>query len=155
MTSGKGAAAALHLLLVWAVMTGTVPILGFVLVAAAWVGGGTAIVLVLALGVPLMVGLLAITGLPARAVVPMCDATSGRIGWAVMVFFLGTLGVLAGLAAYSEGISLGNAEARIALTGVPYTVVAAFCVPNRWVRLGALAVLAAGVAYGGFVPRGT
>ncbi|GGX47981.1 hypothetical protein [Streptomyces noursei] len=34
---------------------------------------------------------------------------------------------------------------------MPYAVAAAFFVPGRWVRLGALAVLGAAVAHGGFV----
>jgi hypothetical protein len=73
-----------------------------------------------------------------------------RLGWAALVFALGTLGVLAGLAAYSGDVDLGSAGTRVALTGVPYAVAAAFFVPSRWVRLGAVAALAAGVVYGGF-----
>ncbi|GGR70701.1 MULTISPECIES: hypothetical protein [Streptomyces] len=69
-------------------------------------------------------------------------------------FVLGTLGVLAGPAAYDEGVSLGSADIRVALTGVPYAVAAAFFVPNRWVRLGATAALAAAVAYGAFIGPG-
>jgi hypothetical protein len=74
-----------------------------------------------------------------------------RSGWAILVFVLGTLGVLAGLAAYGGDVDLGSAGTRIALTGVPYAVAAAFFVPGRWVRSGALVVLAAGVVYGGLV----
>ncbi|MCX5265670.1 hypothetical protein [Streptomyces sp. NBC_00199] len=90
-------------------------------------------------------------GLPARTVVPLCGSVRQRLGWAVLVFVLGTLGVFAGLTAYSGDVSLGGAGTRVALTGAPYAVAAAFFVPSRWVRSGALAVLAAGVAYGGFV----
>lgn len=103
------------------------------------------------LGVPLTVGLLALAGAPARTVVPLCGSAWQRLGWAVSVFVLGTLGVLAGLAAYGGGVDLGSASTRIVLTGAPYAVAAAFFVPNRWVRLGAVTVLAAGVVYGGFV----
>ncbi|MFH9087680.1 hypothetical protein [Streptomyces sp. NPDC017673] len=142
---------ALHLFLVWAAMATVVPAFGFELVIGAWGGVADATDPVFALGVPLMVGLLATAGIPARTVVPLCGSMPKRLGWAVVVFALGTLGVLAGLAAYAEKVDLGNASTRIALTGVPYAVAAAFFVPSRWVRLGALAVLAAGVAYGGFV----
>jgi hypothetical protein len=99
----------------------------------------------------LAVGLLAAAATPARTVVPLCRAVPQRLGWAVLVFALGTLGVGAGLVAYGEGVDLGSAGARLTLTGVPYAVAAAFFVPNRWVRLGAVAMLAAAVAYGGFL----
>jgi hypothetical protein len=75
----------------------------------------------------------------------------GRLGWAVVVFVLGTLGVLAGVAAYGGDVDLGPAATRIALTGLPYVLAAAFFVPSRGTRLGAAAVLAAGVVYGGLV----
>lgn len=74
MTSGRGTLTALHLLLVWATMTAAMPVLGFELVVTAWGGGAGAAVPVLALGVPLMVGLLAIAGIPARTVVPLCGS---------------------------------------------------------------------------------
>ncbi|MBH1934325.1 hypothetical protein I5Q34_08470 [Streptomyces sp. AV19] len=151
MKSGRGAPAVLHLLLVWALMAAVVPTLGFGLVVTAWGGGAGATVPVFALGVPLALGLLAMAGVPVRTVVPLCGSVPKRLGWAVLVFVLGTLGVLAGLAAYGGDVDLGSASTRIALTGVPYAVAAAFFVPSRRVRLGALAVLAAGVAYGGFV----
>ncbi|MCF1593042.1 hypothetical protein [Streptomyces muensis] len=151
MTSGRAALTALHLLLVWAMTAAMMPVLGFGIVASAWGGGTGATVPVFLLGVPLTVGLLAVAGLPARTVVPLCDSASRRLGWAVLVFVLGTAGVAAGLAAYAADVDLGGAGTRIALTGVPYAVAAAFFVPSRGVRLAALAVLAAGVAYGGFV----
>ncbi|MET9972315.1 hypothetical protein ABZZ80_42140 [Streptomyces sp. NPDC006356] len=151
MTSGRATLTALHLLLVWAMTAAMVPVLGFGIVASAWGGGAGATVPVFLLGVPLTVGLLAAAGLPARTVVPLCGSASGRLGWAALVFVLGTAGVAAGLAAYGADVDLGSASTRIALTGVPYAVAAAFFVPGRGVRLAALAVLAAGVAYGGFV----
>ncbi|MDQ0791686.1 hypothetical protein [Streptomyces sp. B1I3] len=142
---------ALHLFLVWAITAAAVPALAFGLVASAWGGGAGATVPVLLLGVPLVVGLLAMAGSPVRTVVPFCRSAPQRLAWAVLVFVLGTLGVLVGLAAYGGNVDLGNGSTRIALTGVPYVVAAAFFVPSRWVRLGALTVLAAGVAYGAFV----
>ncbi|WP_433446905.1 hypothetical protein ACQPXS_03855 [Streptomyces sp. CA-142005] len=151
MTSGRGALTVLHLFLVWATMAAAMPALGFELVVTAWGGGGGAVVPVLAFGVPLMVGLLALAGIPAKSVVPLCGSVRGRLGWAALVFVLGTLGVLAGLDAYGGHVDLGSAGTRVALTGVPYAVAAALCVPGRWVRLGAVAVLAAGVGYGGFI----
>ncbi|MEV6057379.1 hypothetical protein [Streptomyces sp. NPDC052107] len=151
MTSGRGARTALHLFLVWAMMAAAMPALGFELVVAAWGSSARAAVPVLALGVPLMVGLLAIAGIPARTVVPLCGSVRRRLGWAALVFVLGTLGVLAGLAAYGGNVDLGSAGTRVALTGVPYAVAAAFFVPSRWVRLGAVAVLTAGMGYGGFI----
>ncbi|MEU5302855.1 hypothetical protein ACH4YO_32620 [Streptomyces noursei] len=151
MKSGRGALTALHLLLVWAAMAAVLPALGFGLVLRAWGGGAVATVPLFALGVPLVVGLLATAGIPMRTVVPLCSSVPRRLGWAALVFVLGTLGVLAGLAAYAGGVDLGSAHTRIALAGVPYAVAAAFFVPSRWVRLGALAVLAAAVTYGGFV----
>ncbi|MDO0935126.1 hypothetical protein QQY66_26930 [Streptomyces sp. DG2A-72] len=151
MTRDRGALTALHLLLVWATMTAAVPVLGFGLVVTGWSGGAGVAVLVFLLAVPLTVGLLATAGTPARTVVPLCDSAPGRLGWAALVFVLGTLGVLAGVAAYGGDVDLGSAGTRVALTGVPYAVAAAFFVPDRWVRLGAVAALAAGVVYGGFV----
>ncbi|WP_093804206.1 hypothetical protein [Streptomyces sp. Wb2n-11] len=151
MTSSRGALTALHLFLVWATMTAAVPTLGFGLLMMAWGGGTAAVVLLFALGVPLAVGLLAMAGIPARTVVPLCGSVPQRLGWAMLVFVLGTLGVLAALAAYHEDVDLGSASTRIVLTGTPYGVAAAFFVPNRWVRLGAVAALAAGTAYGGFI----
>ncbi|WP_392838886.1 hypothetical protein [Streptomyces sp. LN500] len=74
MTSGRGTLTALHLLLVWVTMTAAMPVLGFELVVTAWGGGAGAAVPVLALGVPLMVGLLAIAGIPAKTVVPLCGS---------------------------------------------------------------------------------
>ncbi|MEV6612986.1 hypothetical protein AB0N31_03660 [Streptomyces sp. NPDC051051] len=106
---------------------------------------------VFALSVPLTVGLLAMAGTPARTVVPLCGSVPQRLGWATLVFVLGTPGVLTGLAAHGEDVDLGGAGTRIASTGAPYAVAAAFFVPNRWVRLGAVAALAAGVACAGFV----
>ncbi|MET9593005.1 hypothetical protein ABZY45_18910 [Streptomyces sp. NPDC006516] len=151
MTSGRRAGTALHLFLVWATMSAAVPVLGFGLLAAAWGGGAGMAAPLLLLGVPLTVGLLATAGVPVRTVVPSCSSARQRIGWAVLVFVLGTAGVLAGVAAYGGDVDLGSAGTRFALTGVPYAVAAAFFVPGRWVRLGAVAVLAAGVAYGGFL----
>ncbi|MFE7274765.1 hypothetical protein [Streptomyces sp. NPDC057623] len=151
MTSDRRGLAAVHLLLVWAMMTAAVPVLGFGVVMASWGGGTGAAVPTLAVGVPLSVGLLSMAGVPARSLVPLCGSVSGRLGWAVMVFVIGTLGVVAGLFAYGGDVDLGSAGTRVALTGVPYAVAAAFFVPSRWVRLGAVAVLAAGVVYGGFV----
>ncbi|MEF3111923.1 hypothetical protein [Streptomyces chrestomyceticus] len=151
MNSDRRPLTALHLFLVWALTAAVVPTLGFGLVLSNWGGGAGATVPVFALGVPLTVCLLAAAGLPARTVVPLCGSASQRLGWAVLVFVLGTLGVLGGLAAYFGDVDLGSASIRIALTGVPYAVAAAFFVPSRWVRLGALAVLASAVAYGGFV----
>ncbi|MFJ2738265.1 hypothetical protein ACIO3O_01215 [Streptomyces sp. NPDC087440] len=148
---GRGALTALHLVLVWAAMAAVTPAFGFGLLVSGWGGGAGAAVLLAALGLPVLVGLLAVTALPVRAVVPLCGSRRGRLGWAVLVFLLGTSGVLAGVAAYSEQVDLGSAGTRIALAGVPYALVAAFFVPGPWVRLGAVAVLAAGVAYGGFI----
>jgi hypothetical protein len=151
MTSGRGTLTVLHLLLVWATMAVAVPTLGFGLVMVGWGGGMGAAATALVFGVPLTVLLLATAGLPARTVVPMCDSARGRLGWAVLVFVLGTLGVLAGVAAYGGEVDLGSAGTRIALTGVPYAVAAAFLVPDRRLRLGAMAVLVLAVVYGGFV----
>ncbi|MEV8386034.1 hypothetical protein AB0P44_34675 [Streptomyces chartreusis] len=143
--------AALHLLLVWATMTAAVPVLGFGLLVTGWGGGTEAAVPAFVLGAPLTVGLLAVAGMSARTVVPLCGSVAGRLGWAVLVFFLGTVGVAAGFAAYGADVDLGSAGTRVALTGVPYAVAAAFFVPSRWVRLGAGAALAICVTYGGFL----
>lgn len=151
MTSGRGALTVVHLLLVWATMAVVVPMLGFGVVMTSWGGGPGAVAAVFALGMPLAVGLLAVAGVPARSVVPLCSSAARRFGWAVLVFVLGTLGVLAGVAAYGGDVDLGSAGTRVALTGAPYAVAAAFFVPSRWVRLGAVAALAVGVVYGGFV----
>ncbi|MFE4519173.1 hypothetical protein ACFRMQ_33885 [Kitasatospora sp. NPDC056783] len=151
MDNGKGALMALHLFLVWATMTLAAPVLGFTVVGTAWGGGPGAALTVLAVGVPLAVLLLSVMGMPVRTVVPLCGSVPRRLLWAVLVFALGTLGVLAGVAAYGKEVGLGDGGTRIALTGVPYAVAAAFFVPGRWVRLGALAVLATAVAYGGFL----
>ncbi|MFC8242111.1 hypothetical protein [Streptomyces chartreusis] len=117
-------------------MTAAVPVLGFGLVVTAWGGGAEAAAPAFVLGAPLTVGLLAVAGISARTVVPLCGSVAGRLGWAVLVFFLGTIGVAAGLAAYGADVDLGSAGTRVALTGVPYAVAAAFFVPSRWVRLG-------------------
>ncbi|MFF4713246.1 hypothetical protein ACFY2V_17900 [Streptomyces eurythermus] len=154
MTSDRGTQTALHLLLVWVLMAVAMPVLGFALLASAWTSGTGALVPVLALGVPLSVVLLFAAGAPVRTVVPLCASAPKRLGWAALVFVLGTLGVLAGLAVYDDGVRLGSASTRIALTGAPYAVAAAFFVPNRWVRLGATVALAAAVAYGGFIGPG-
>ncbi|MEU3788565.1 hypothetical protein [Streptomyces fructofermentans] len=151
MTSGRRTLTALHLLLVWAVTAVAVPTLGLGLVMSAWGGGGVGAAPVLLLGVPLTVGLLATAGIPARTVVPLCDSVGRRLGWAVLVLLLGTLGVVAGVAAYGGDVDLGSAATRIALTGAPYAVAAAFFVPSGWVRAGAVVVLAAAVVYGGAV----
>lgn len=152
MTSGRRRAlTALHLFMVWAMMAAVLPTFGFGLMASAWSGGAGATAPVFAVGVPLTVGVLATAGIPVRTVVPLCASVPRQLAWAALVFVLGTLGVLAGLAAYGGEVDLGSALTRIALTGVPYDVVAAFFVPSRWVRLGAVAALAAGVAYGAFV----
>ncbi|MEV5986114.1 hypothetical protein AB0L85_13965 [Streptomyces sp. NPDC052051] len=151
MTSDRQTSTALHLLLVWAMMTAAVPMLGFGMLVAGWTNGVGAAVPVFLFGALLAVCLLSLAGLPVHTVVPLCGTQPKRLGWAVLVFVLGTLGVLAGLAAYGKGVDLGSAGMRYALTGVPYVVVAAFFVPSRWVRWGAVAALAAGVAYGGFV----
>ncbi|MFF2625437.1 hypothetical protein ACFVUN_06660 [Kitasatospora griseola] len=151
MTSSRGALTALHLFLVWATTAVMVPTIGVGLLAVAWVGGTGAAMLVFAVGAPFMVSLLAAVGKQARTVVPLCGSAPQRLRWAAWVFGLGTVGVLAGFAAYSKGVDLGSAGARVALTGVPYAVAAAVFVPGWWVRPAALAALAAGVAYGGFV----
>ncbi|MFQ3558083.1 hypothetical protein QZN11_15005 [Streptomyces gramineus] len=151
MTDGRGAPVALHLFLVWATATATVPVLGFGLFLTGWTAGTGAALFVLVWAVPLLVGVLTLVGGSARTLVPLCGSVRGRLGWAALVFVLGTLGVLAGLSVYAEGVGLGSATARIALTGVPYAVAAAFFVPGRWVRLGAVAVLAAAVGYGGLL----
>ncbi|WP_354637986.1 hypothetical protein [Kitasatospora camelliae] len=149
MKRDGGMSTALHLVLVWALMSAVVPALGFALMVAGWGGGTAAVVPVFLVGVPLTVGLLA--SIPVTTFVPLRRSTPRRLGWAVLVFALGTLGVLAGVAAYAGGVDLGSAGVRIALTGTPYAVAAAFLVPSRRVWLGALTVLVAGVAYGGYV----
>ncbi|MEW1551286.1 hypothetical protein [Streptomyces tsukubensis] len=148
MTRDKWAPVALHLLLVWAAMATAVPMLGIALLLAGWGGGFGAAAVALVLGLPLAVGLLAAAGSAARTVVPICGSRGGRLGWAVLVFTLGTLGVLGGLAAYGEGVDLGSAGARFALTGVPYAAAAALFVPDWRVRMTAVAAMAAGVGYG-------
>ncbi|MEU6486612.1 hypothetical protein [Streptomyces sp. NPDC046887] len=150
MTRDRAWLTALHLLLVWAAMTCAAPALGFSVMMAGWDGGSRAALVAAAVGVPLTVGLLVAAGTPAPGVVPLCATVHGRFGWAVAVFVLGTLGVLAGLAAYLAHVDLGSAGTRFALAGVPYAVAAALFVPDRWVRLGAVAVMAAAVLYAGF-----
>ncbi|MFD8396288.1 hypothetical protein ACFV2N_45685 [Streptomyces sp. NPDC059680] len=59
------------------------------------------------MGVPLAVGLPAVAGQPARTLVQLCRSLGQRLGWAVLVFVLGTLGALAGLAAYGRGVGWG------------------------------------------------
>ncbi|WP_438297271.1 hypothetical protein [Streptomyces sp. HUAS TT7] len=132
-------------------MTVVMPAVGFGLVLSAWGGGVGAAVPVFVLGVSLAVGLLTAAGLPARTVVPLCSTVPRTFGWAVLVFVFGTLGVLAGLAAYAANVDLGSAGTRTVLAGAPYVVVAALFVPNRWVRLGAAVALVAAVVYGGIV----
>ncbi|MEV0976831.1 hypothetical protein [Streptomyces sp. NPDC049915] len=151
MQGGRGTLTALHLFLVWAMTAAAVPVFGVGLLVAGWADGIGAAVLCLVLGVPLVVGLLTISALPMRTVLPLYGSLRRRLGWAVLVFVLGTLGIVAGLVAYGRDVDLGSAGTRIALTGVPYAVAAAFFVPSRWVRLGALAALAGAVAYGCFV----
>ncbi|MEU3840802.1 hypothetical protein AB0E88_12310 [Streptomyces sp. NPDC028635] len=151
MKDGRGTLTALHLFLVWAMTAAAVPTLGVGLLAYGWAGGLGAAGKFLALGVPLVLGLLTLAALPMRPVRPLYGSLPRRLGWALLVFALGTLGVVAGVAAYGKGVDLGGAGTRIALTGVPYAVAAAFFVPSRWVRLGALAALAGAVAYGGFI----
>ncbi|MFF2377846.1 hypothetical protein ACFVUW_26010 [Streptomyces xiamenensis] len=151
MTRGGRALTALHLLLVWAAMALAIPALGFGLLMAAWGSGAAAAAPVLLLGVALTMGLLVAVGVSARPVVPMCSSPPRRLGWAAVVFVLGTLGVLAGLAAYGGDVDMGTATTRVALTGLPYAVAAAFFVPSGWVRLGAVAALMAGVLYAGIV----
>ncbi|MGV9316642.1 hypothetical protein ACWDR0_31320 [Streptomyces sp. NPDC003691] len=151
MTRDKWVPAVLHLLLVWAAMTAAVPVLGFVVLASAWAAGLGAAAVAFAVGVPLTLGLLALTGLAARDVVPMCATGGSRLGWSFLVFVLGTLGVVGGLAVYGQGVDLGSGTARYALTGVPYAVAAALFVPGWHIRLGAVAVLAAGIAYGSVI----
>ncbi|MFI1418198.1 hypothetical protein ACH4VX_09425 [Streptomyces sp. NPDC020731] len=132
MTSDRGALTALHLFLVWATTAAVVPALGFGLLVTAGGGGAGAAVPIFVVSVPLTVGLPAAAGIPAKNVVPLCGSVPQRLGWATSVFVLGTLGVLAGLAAYAENVDLGSAGTRIALTGAPYAVAAALFVPNRW-----------------------
>ncbi|MFE3121814.1 hypothetical protein ACFXHD_00140 [Streptomyces hydrogenans] len=140
----------LHLLLVWMTTAALMPAFGFMVLASGWGGGLGAAVPVFVVGVPLLLCLLAMTALPVRTIVPMCGSLPQRLGWAALVFVLGTFGVLAGLAAYSRDVELGSASARITLTGLPYALAAAFFIPDRWVRLGAVAVLGCGVVYGVF-----
>ncbi|MGW4779928.1 hypothetical protein ACWEPA_25105 [Streptomyces filamentosus] len=151
MTGTRGALTALHLLLVWAATAALIPMIGFAVVASGWGGGIGAVIPVLAVGVPLMWVLLAMTALPVRTIVPMCGSLRQRLGWAALVFVLGTIGVLAGLGAYLQDVDLGSAGTRFALTGVPYALAAALFVPDWRVRLGTLAVLVCGVGYGVFV----
>lgn len=147
MTTGRGPLIALHLCLVWAVMTAGMTTLGFASVYAAMAGGTAATVPVLAVGLPVALGLLALTGLPVAEVVPLCGSASRRLSWTVLVFLLGTPGVFAGLVAYTQHVDLGSAGTRVTLTGMPYAVAAAFFVPSRWVRLGAPAPLIGAAAY--------
>ncbi|MER7177457.1 hypothetical protein [Streptomyces mesophilus] len=132
-------------------MAAAVPALGLGVALSAWGGGAGEALLALAVGVPLTVVLLAVMGTPVRSVVPLCASASGRIAWAVLVFLLGTAGAITGVAAYGSDVDLGGAGMRFALTGLPYAVAAAFFVPSRWVRSGAVAAMAAGVVYGGFL----
>ncbi|QDY79466.1 hypothetical protein [Streptomyces qinzhouensis] len=148
MTRDKAKPTALHLLLVWGAMTAAMPVLGYGLLMAGWVGGYGAAALVFGLGVPLILGLLVTTAEPVRAMLPILASRGGRLCWAVMVFVLGTLGAGAGVVFYFEGGDLGSAGTRIVLAGAPYAVAAALLVPGWRVRLGAVAVLAAGTVYG-------
>ncbi|MBJ7902493.1 hypothetical protein IF655_04205 [Streptomyces sp. DSM 110735] len=92
MTSDRRALTVLHLLLVWATMAAAVPVLALVLFASGRSGGAGAMGLILALGVPLIVCALLVAAIPARTVVPRCGSARQRLGWAVSVFALGTLG---------------------------------------------------------------
>ncbi|QZZ28604.1 hypothetical protein A7X85_22070 [Streptomyces sp. ST1015] len=149
MVSGRAVPAFWHVLLVWGVTAFVMPVLGVGVFVAGWGGGNGAAGVGLLVGVPMVVGLLAVIA-PA-GLVSWCGTKVGRFGWAVLVFVLGTAGILAGLAAYNSDVDLGGAATRIALTGLPYAVAAALLVPDRWVRLGAVVVLVAGVGYGGYL----
>ncbi|MET8816347.1 hypothetical protein ABZW47_30645 [Streptomyces sp. NPDC004549] len=123
MTSDRRALTALHLFLVWATMAAAVPVLALVLFASGRSGGAGAMGLVLALGAPLVVCALLVAAIPARTVVPRCGSARQRLGWAVSVFALGTLGVAAGVNAYVDHVDLGSVGTRIALVGVTYGTV--------------------------------
>ncbi|QNP71905.1 hypothetical protein IAG44_22485 [Streptomyces roseirectus] len=150
MTSGRVPQVVRHLLLVWVAMAVVGPVVGVGVFMAGWGGGGGAALVVAGVGVPVVVGLLVVLA-PEGDVVPWCGSRGGRVGWAVTVFLVGTAGVAAGVGAYGGDVDLGGPAMRVALVGVPYAVVAAFFVPGRWVRAAGVGVLAAGVAYGGFV----
>lgn len=97
------------------------------------------------------VTVLAATGLVVRTVVPLCGTTRGLIGWAVAVFAGGTLGSIAGLTAWTtDEFDLGSADVRIALTGIPYALTAAFFIPGRAIRLASAAALAGTVAFAAY-----
>ncbi|MEV6397064.1 hypothetical protein AB0M39_20130 [Streptomyces sp. NPDC051907] len=137
-----------HLLLVWIVGAALAPALGFATVGAVWVGGPGATLAVLLVGGLLSIAALAATGLVVRDVVPLCATARGLMGWAATVLVGGTLGALGGFAAWTtDEFDLGGADMRIALSGLPYAVVAAFFVPSRSVRLTSAVALAGTLAF--------
>jgi hypothetical protein len=142
---------AVHLLLVWLIGATTAPALGFATLGAAWGGGTGGGLATLLVGGAVTVTVLAATGLVVRGVVPLCATTRGLIGWAVTVFVGGTLGAIAGLAAWTtDEFDMGGADMRIALTGAPYALTAAFFIPGRAVRLASAAALAGTVPFAAY-----
>ncbi|MCX4824126.1 hypothetical protein OG883_30520 [Streptomyces sp. NBC_01142] len=140
-----------HLLLVWFFGSAVAPALGFAIVGAGWGGGMPAALITLLVGGPVAVAALAALGRLARGMVPLCATTGGLIGWAVTVFAGGTLGAIAGAAAWTtEEFGRGSAEVLIPLSGIPYALTAAFFVPGRAVRLTSAAALAGTLAFAAY-----
>jgi hypothetical protein len=137
---------ALHLFLVGLTMTLLWWPLYVFLVLLYWDGGISGVAHGFALASPVAVALLFVAALPVRRVVPACASAGGRLVWAVVVFVLGTPGVLVfGFSYYSDqGLGLLG-------VGLLYAMIAAFFVPDRQIRVGVGAVLAGVVAFGGLI----
>ncbi|QKV95105.1 hypothetical protein HUT19_27965 [Streptomyces sp. NA02950] len=135
--------------LVWLLGALLVPV-GHRLALVAWWGRGTAGVLVAsAVVASAMVAALAYGVVPVRRTVPMCRTAAGRLGWALVVFCGGTVGLAAGVGAERAGaLDVGGPLSRAALCGVPYALVAALFIAGVVVRvISGVAVLGV-VAYG-------
>ncbi|TXS49921.1 hypothetical protein [Streptomyces sp. t39] len=96
------------------------------------------------------VGLLALLGAHARAVVPLTARGAGPWMWAAAVWALGTLGAAAAAAVGHRVDPLESVLPVHLAGGLCYAVAAALLVPGTRIRLGALgtaAALAAGGVY--------
>ncbi|MEU8998718.1 hypothetical protein AB0C95_28480 [Streptomyces caniferus] len=118
---------------------------------ALFVHGATALVVVLAVGPPLAVALLAGLGVSARPVVPLTRRARGLWGWATFVYALGTLGVLAATMLNRQVNSAGNVFLLYPAGGICYALAAALLVPGTRTRLTAAALAVALAAGGSYV----
>ena len=112
------------------------------LVIAGWTGGGAAALVVAGLIVAVVAGLLVAAASLVPDVSHLTSTMGGRVGWALIVAVVGTLGWLFAFSIYREAEPMGATSAAL-FGGVPFALVAGLLLRRWYFKVGTIALMVA------------